>query len=830
MDVGKQDIPAAVDQASKPMQIGWFVSSMRFDIASIRYRAFYPAAGLEGAAFESHFFTSAGDLLKAMADLDAVVIVKRLDPQVLPVVSSANDHETPVILDLCDDVLDVDYRGDQHELFQMVFEAIAPRLSRIVVTGTFLKQRFMSYGVPENKLAIVPDCVETDQVVERARKFLERRGHEPPRQEKPAESASSNSAPPPGLVRRVGGVVRRPKWWLKDPGSALKYIMTAPEPVVAQPARPVDELSAALELTGRTVVWFGNHGGPHSDFGMLTLLRVAKEIREAHAELPFTLVVVSDHREKWQHFIQAIGVPTVYVGWTQQGCRQLLEKAWAVLLPVGEDTFSRAKSANRVLLALELRAAPVAEPLDSLVEIGDSLPVGRVRERLIEVLSSRSKAREAIVDARRAVHEHFGMRRVAADWGELLRSVEGYRKDRSTYGASRRPEKALVFVNLVQDTPLALRVVDELREREVETAVVVSFEAVRNNPRLARGLIERRIAPTYMSAKEPRRGDYRWLRGATMLFCPSESSASPHSKAHELTKLARRAGLRTYTAQNGLEQPGLTHRDGEFANVGYASDTIFTWLAPEGLPVWMPAETRARCVGVGRILGQQVAPDGETLRERMGVETGPLVTVFENLHWTRYTDGFRKSFVDRLMALAQSRPEVHFLLMPHPAGRWSAKNISGQQLPSNLSLFRPADPKNADISVAHVLAQSDAVITTTSTVALDAAQAGRPVAVVGGEGVSTDSFEGLPVLDTAEAWAEFCGYALSGGRPADTAAFLARSCLEGDAAPRIVDAMLSVDQGQTQVAHPDFSSNGASHAREGSMRMLGDNVSPLRPG
>jgi hypothetical protein len=798
--------PASEVGEAGPRAVAWLVTAPRIDIASIRYRAIYPAAGLEKSGWSSILVSRPEDLKPHFADLAALVIVKRLDVGILPAVSQANDLGIPVILDLCDDILQIDYRSDQHELFRMVFDAIAPRLAKLVVTGHVLRRRFIQYGFPEEKIHVIPDCIENEGVTALAKRFMARVapdniGVEPA---PPATQAFDPAAPTPvhkkSIVHRILSAIRRPRRSALSLRRTYRFIRYGEPPVVSSGSAPPEKVAAksnlesALEIKGRMVIWFGNHGGPHSDFGMLTLLRVAKALKSAHAQAPFTLVVVSDHYDKWKTFVQPLGIPSVYVSWTQDGCQQLLEKAWVFVMPVGEDEFSQSKSANRVLLATELGIPTVSQPLDSLGPLAGQVAAEDFQKKLVYCLTNRSKAREQVMHERVAAHAVFGLPVIVREWIEVLTNAKAYAKARDRYGVSSTPQKLLVMINLVQDAALALPIIDEARRRGLETGVVVSHEAMNNNPRLLGYLAEREIAPTYLTQSDFRSRDFRWLRGATALLCPTDTNAGPHRQSHRMTQMAKGAGVRTYTLQHGLENAGLTVRDPEFPNVQIASDTIFTWNAPDLLPEWLDMPVRLRCVGVGRVAFKGAPADRADVEARLKLSAN-TVAVFENLHWQRYDEAYRKGFVERVAALADAIPEHTVLVVPHPAGRWSVKNANGLLRP-NVRILNPADKRLADIDLATVLSLTKAVITTPSTIAVDAAEEGLPVAIISHGIGEQATYAPIAHLETATDWIAFVERSLRSGRERDVDQFLDRIRMKGDAAAAIIDHIFPASSAQ----------------------------------
>lgn len=227
------------------------------------------------------------------------------------------------------------------------------------------------------------------------------------------------------------------------------------------------------------------------------------------------------------------------------------------------------------------------------------------------------------------------------------------------------------------------------------------------------------------------------LSSVNTLITASESSACPHRLAFWVTKRANRLGIKTYTVQHGYENIGLTYFDEEYPpdRVSFASSTIFMWGNKEQLHPSVQEDIRNRCVPVG--CPKEVLPVSAFKNSRPH-----HIGVFENLHWSRYSSGYKERFIRFLSQAAKRLPEVTFWVKPHP-DHYQKAIRRYPPLNQNIKFVGPKT-KNQPM---------DAVITTPSTVALDAARAGLPVAVVMEEKIA--SYEPLTVLSREEDWVSF---------------------------------------------------------------------------
>src|SRR5262249_49751662 len=199
--------------------------------------------------------------------------------------------------------------------------------------------------------------------------------------------------------------------------------------------------------------------------------------------------------------------------------------------------------------------------------------------------------------------------------------------------------------------------------------------------------------------------------------------------AHELTGAMQRRGVCAYTLQHGLENVGISYFDAiQGPEVRFASDHVLIWGAKERLPTAAPAENRAKMESVGR---PEYEP-GSAPPAAAWPATAPTqfdVMVFENLHWHRFDDAYRTKALSDLQRLAETRPNLHVGVKPHPQGRWLTHRFKGPRpAAGNLFIADPADPAWSRIDAPAFLERTRAVLTTPSSIALDAAQRGIPVA------------------------------------------------------------------------------------------------------
>jgi GT2 family glycosyltransferase len=371
-------------------------------------------------------------------------------------------------------------------------------------------------------------------------------------------------------------------------------------------------------------------------------------------------------------------------------------------------------------------------------------------------------------------------------WAARARRVRGLALDllglRKT-GPRKYPERIglICLIDLVQDADLILPIATAAAQSgRFEVRLVMTDWLDRVAPS-----ISDRVAASGLSCERHSRdavlnGLAPDLHAWDAVLTASETSAAPHRFAHALVQRTNESGLATFTLQHGLENVGLTYRqDGDHI---IKSQWIFVWNSPALLPAWLDSRTRSHCIGVGRIAPQSNLPASLPLTQR----TRPFVAVFENLHWRRYDDSYRRRFLDDLRASAHARPGLDFIVRPHPAGLFTLQQSREGIAEPNLLIADPHAAEWRHTRAADLIKAAHSIITTPSTVALDAAALGRGAAVAAYD-LELPAYKPLPLLHHREDWLTF----LDGQLDGDAHAFQSKHVREGDARPRILQAMLT---------------------------------------
>lgn len=367
----------------------------------------------------------------------------------------------------------------------------------------------------------------------------------------------------------------------------------------------------------------------------------------------------------------------------------------------------------------------------------------------------------------------------------------------------------MLFLDLVQDLDIALPLIDHFRSRsDSDIRVVVSTWLLRRSPRVTRELGLRNIPVEAFSRDAITSGAQPDLDGVAAIVSPAESSLSAHERAHALFLRARQLNIPTFSMQHGVENVGLKQADFDDDRLeSVASDHLLIWTRHELTTRCRVPDLGPRRVAVGR-MRHRGRPEAEVASAFMRYET--VVAVFENLHWNRYSGEWRRTFLNDLVAFARSRPSVAVLLKPHHGGLWSIRNTHRLvDWPANLIIADPTDPYWEPYTATALISLADFVVTTPSTVALDAVELCKPVAIAA-YGLDLPAYSPLPLLEGLDDWQTFFDTARTGDHARRRALFADRTVEDTDAPARAGDYIVGVARERARFRR-QFGAEGSLH-------------------
>ncbi len=410
--------------------IAWKVLDLRFDVASVRYRALMPALGLRERGYESILFQK-GENLTLVSDLAAAVFVKSFSPTDLQLAQKLRIAGVRIFLDLCDNVFAGGYESDGARHAFGCFNELAQMANAVVVPTEELGNH-LQRTTAAGRIIVIPDQVETQMAVSEVLRFREifidyRRGVVPGRLAHLPEPLLATMIPAArGALRFVDrtGALR----------SGIRSLLRGRGPTDVSVDR---EINSALhdkrrgELERKRIIWFGNHGAPHSKFGMPSLAGIVDALAAVNDIIPIELVVVSNNHPRFKELFANTPFPSFYREWRIRSIFDHVSTADVCVLPNPKDHFSIGKSPNRALLALALGVPVVAEFIPSFTALQGCMVFDDWIGGITDYLSRPERAARDVLQARAIIRKRFSKQVIAAAWQQLLEPPTEHTPSRS---------------------------------------------------------------------------------------------------------------------------------------------------------------------------------------------------------------------------------------------------------------------------------------------------------------------------------------------------------------------------------------------------------------
>ena len=792
-------------------KIGWKASGLSPDLASVRYRAILPLVALEKVGIRSCIIPTITNI--ELKNFDAIIIVKSFTPDDLYLAQQAKLKNIPVFFDLCDNIFIEDYRGKQTVTPAEMFITISPYLAGVIVTTSPLKlvlERILPKTIP---VFVVPDGIETKHDVECAKKILKSAVKDEIRRNIRSMLVNFTSTSVSGLkmsgqkVNLAKHLIKsniksylKPLTWIKKSYAVYDHARSS---VTGRPRKAgksftlfstdtfqasVPIKKAAIPKNIKRVLWFGNHGAKYAKFGMLDLLSIRAAIEKLNKEIPVELIVVSNNREKFLKYISRFDCVTRYIEWSADAVDAMLDIADAVVIPNSKDDFSICKSSNRTVMSINAGVPVVADMTPALEELRDAIYADDFYNGLKKCFTDYKDVKNKISLGREIIKESYGKPAIAKAFLNVFNSIE-------MSPPLLVPKNAvLILLHLIQDFELAKPIIEQLKHKSSAYVVWISFSLARKAPRILDYLTREKILylclPDDIAIINP---DLFKSGHIKSLITMAETNLGPHKFTHQITNIANDAGIKTFTIQHGFENIGLTYSDSvhDIQNISMAAQKILTWGDESTFHPKLQNEIRVKIVPIGCPKPVGTKDVCETSLNDLDKK---IIGVFENLHWHRYSQDYQNWFLESLMACADRYPDVVFFVKPHPAGMWLTSRFKGE-LPTakNIVIADPLESKWEKCSINDFLSKLSAVISTPSTVVMDAVREDIPTLVCGFD-LSLQNYQPLPIAANTQDWFTFIDDVIKKSDDVFSKAntsFIARTLIPGNAAEKIINLLLA---------------------------------------
>lgn len=558
--------------------------------------------------------------------------------------------------------------------------------------------------------------------------------------------------------------------------------------------------SKGRKARGIRIVWFGDGTGLNQEAGLGELLLAAGDLVDLNQDVPFELRVIGTSRRLFRRLIGRWPIQAEFRRLTIPALAHDLRGADLCFLPGGGDAASRARSTARAEIARDLGIPVLTVPGHGLVA-----------SPRMTLASDWSSALRMIVAGKKARVEMVARRdpgTIRAAWhsaATLVEHTEPPTLSNDVPPAAPHRLHVLFLLQQFQDLDLICPVAEAaMADMQVSVAILTKI-AVPATRRLER-LRAQGARIVFWRARNLDAGKIPITRGCFNAAVTASDGPGPGARhAAAFVRAANAAGIPTFNLQHGLDNSGLTFGPPPQSGTQFNARFVLTWGGFERLSAAADAVTRAKVIPTGCPKSRMRAEDAADFP----LAGRRFIAVFENLHWWRYSNAYRNRFVEDLIEAARAMPDLIFVLKPHMGGRWFTRTNAERPLPDNLIVADPGLLQWRRFSADSFLAHAAGIITTPSTIALDAARYELPTALVG-YGITAENYAPLFRIDAAADWRVFLEQVRTGGYDMSKARqFRDAAMVPGDAVARTLQAIRLAASGRSQgeivaVLHPDI--------------------------
>ena len=383
---------------SHPGWIVWKLKKADPAVASVRYRCLIPVLADEQLYRRSVIIE--GDRSCDLDGVAALIFVKTFSSNDVELARAAAKRGVPIYFDLCDNIFSEGYGSNlqQGEQIRSAFLEIARLASGIVTNGPGLTRVLLEHLPPEcqARLREQADPVETRELTARA--------------------ISPSRWPNRAVAQRLA-----PEPWRGWAQSRWRTLAAAGRQTVGGLLGDWRLRGGALPL----VLWFGNSSSKGGNEGLSALHECLPQLRQAHARVPFRLLVVSNDAALYRQLIAGQGVPSQFIAWSPLGVFAAMRRARVCLVPTNPTSFNRGKSPNRLLMAMAHGLPVIASSVEAYQPFADCVVLDDFAGGVLRYLDSED-ARDRDLQTFRERHwPRYQPQKLSAEWMRRLSSPPG---------------------------------------------------------------------------------------------------------------------------------------------------------------------------------------------------------------------------------------------------------------------------------------------------------------------------------------------------------------------------------------------------------------------
>jgi len=468
-----------------PIKIVWAVNTDAFDSASVRFRCAYPVAYLSLRGHRNTVVTKLPEASKLIPSNDAIVIVKRMDSSIIAPILEAKEKNLAVFLDICDDIISPDNKSYHRDMGLATLRAIAPYVDALICPSYSMKVRLEGYlldnVLTKPPVVVIEDCLETEE------------------------------------VRTISGA-----YWETLTGSHVNSKEAYSANIMKSPSKEGGAKNINL-------LWFGNWGGPHSNFGLASIIPIIHVLNNYTYRNELKLDIVSNHKDIGGLIVRRAKFNVRYHEWTQEIQDDLIRCADLSIITTGDDQFSTIKSTNRILSSLVAGVPVVVDPdLLSAQEIWPEVSEMPSTLRIVEILNEiREKGsngfRRNTLLAIKPVLAKYSINSLCDKWLKLLDKHVGHTPHKITDIKMAKIKKVVHFIGEDEDLTAALSIRNHCIKNNMVFSCVTSLNCLYKRKNLFSFFGQHALKPSIIDEGSAKEDESRRLRGADALIANNSS-------------------------------------------------------------------------------------------------------------------------------------------------------------------------------------------------------------------------------------------------------------------------------------------------------------------
>jgi len=190
--------------------------------------------------------------------------------------------------------------------------------------------------------------------------------------------------------------------------------------VIDDALEPTEPTRSPTCGTASRLVWFGNAGSEQEAYGMYDLGTIVPALESLARRIPLHLTVVSNSRESYDRYVGGARISASYEPWSLDCRQRTLASADVALLPVTVNDFTRCKTSNRVVMALQSGLAVVAGRIPSYEEFARCIRFEDWEENVARYLSDGERRTSEVSTGQRYIAERFPADHLVRQWAGAL--------------------------------------------------------------------------------------------------------------------------------------------------------------------------------------------------------------------------------------------------------------------------------------------------------------------------------------------------------------------------------------------------------------------------